>query len=159
MTTNNPDDLIKRGDVIDAFNKWEEMSPHSATYILFAAINSIPAARSSDKGEAYGILLESGEFIKSSDLESRRIRAPLSYLEEAWKGSKLLYLAAPQQAISASERELQIGAACFIAGVDTHLASLTHHIKKPDENTIKAIIATTAAPTAPIDNGVKKHER
>jgi hypothetical protein len=119
-----------------------------------AALSTIPAARSSDKGEAYGILLESGEFIKSSDLESRRIRAPLSYLEEAWKGSKLLYLAAPQQAISASERELQIGAACFIAGVDTHLASLTHHIKKPDENTIKAIIATTAAPTAPIDNGV-----
>jgi hypothetical protein len=115
-----------------------------------AALSTIPAARS-DKGEACAILLESGEFIKTSDLESRRIRAPLSYLEEAWKGSKLLYLAAPQQAIPAELKEF----AEAVKGLCNDFSSRTGNVYIKDvQSAIDGLLEQhlSAAPTAPIES-------
>jgi hypothetical protein len=96
MTTNNPDDLIKRSDALNALEAYrirlsEETGFHLKGHlaVLNNDINSIPAARS-DKGEAVAWINKDHTYVQLSD-------------KSTVYGSHTipLYLAAPQQAIPA----------------------------------------------------------
>jgi hypothetical protein len=166
MTTNNPDDLIRKGDLIEALQK-----DFKCSVDMLQIINSIPAARS-DKGEA--VALYTKNECTNCESSGRVVGGDYCTDCDGLGHTYELYLAASQQAIPAGwvdENAAWIDSnneksedGVYTAGISTpyHGHVIQCHADSEDEaNELCKIVfdALSAAPTAPIDNGVKKHER
>jgi hypothetical protein len=151
---NNPDDLIKRSDVIRMVETWSHNNYLNLLGENLATdINSIPAARS-DKCEAVAWLLTG---VNDHEGMQQVMQRKPKKVDPTWWKVEPLYLAAPQQAIPAEP--LSEWLETEISAIDTMYRgspSYTHDAYNFKQKVLDLITKhkafIDAAPTAPIDN-------
>jgi hypothetical protein len=154
----NPDDLILRSDVTDVIDGWKSF--RFSSRVMIDAINSIPAARS-DKGEAVYQILKFGGW---HDVTKERY--------DDFIGTKRIVFTAPQQAIPAGMPRLTDDELALLQRFKETTEDDSSHDLSPEEIQRLATFGVvrnhgggyysiteigqwlSAAPTAPIDNGV-----
>jgi hypothetical protein len=176
MTTNNPDDLIKRSDVIAEIEAWQfAYNLGRRVALLKKEINNIPAARS-DKGEAVAYkagnwyetksgklvrALSSDDCMECSDgiyrynRKGDRGRVTGSPHDFSHPENFIQLFAAPQQAIPAEPNKFHVEVCRAMALMNQSIGVVSDAEGLEAKNILRQALwdyKEPAAPTAPIDN-------